>query len=688
MQRIAGPVQRAVFGCCGRCAYTAVRDPTSGSDVSAHPTEGAFMRPFSLAVASLALTLHVAAARAQHASDNPVAAADDAFGLTLGLESIGLYGPGGVRGFSPQAAGNVRIDGLYFDQQGALSNRVVEGSAIRVGVSEIGYAFPAPTGIVDYQLRRPGDGTPSATIIANVGPYDAWGVSIDGSVPLVGKELLLPIGVSTEVSTQTGFEQYSGYTSRVTTAGATPQWSPNDKVTVRALLDWQETRDAKTFPLFFTAGDFFPPAVRAGYLGQDWAQGRSSIVNLGGLIAARLSRDWTLNAGVFRSIADNPLSFVDMYSNVQRDGQSEHLVAAFPDQRNSSTSGELRLTGRWSAGDWHHELILLARGRDVLARYGGEDVVDLGPDNTSAEPQVPEPTFTYSPRTSDRTKLWTVGSAYHIDWDRFAELEAGVQKENYRKTVNTPGTPIGKLSDEPLRAYGNSALALTRLLTVYAGYSQGLEDSGAAPTFARNGGAVLPASRTWQVETGVRYLVTPRLKVIAGVYELQKPYFNLDTSGLDRELGVQRAKGAELSISGQPIAHLEINAGILLNKISIIGPDLAAQGVGPVALGQPRLLYSANIDYTIPWWSALTLDLAATHFGQAPATVDNGLYAPAVTWANLGGRYAFTMLGKNSTLRVQVQNASDSYWWSVANTPGDFLFPGRRTVFAYITTDL
>lgn len=657
--------------------------------MSAYPSKGALIRRFSLAVASLALAFHAAAARAQHASDNPVASAQDAFGLTLGLESVGLYNTGGVRGFNPQAAGNLRIDGLYFDQQGSgLSNRVVEGSAIRVGVSEIGYAFPAPTGIVDYELRRPGDGAPSATIIANAGPYDAWGISIDGSVPLAGRELLLPIGVSTEVSTQTPFVQSGGYTSRVTSAGATPQWSPNDKVTVRALLDWQETREAKTFPLFFTTGDFFPPPIHTGYLGQDWARGRSSTANLGGLVAAQLSRHWKLNAGVFRSTADNPLSFADLYTDIQRDGRAEHLVAAYPDQSTSSTSGELRLTGQWSAGNWHHELILLARDRDVLARYGGEDVVDLGPDNISAEPQVPEPRFTYSPRTRDRTKLWSVGSAYHIDWDRFAELEVGIQKENYRKTVASPGTPESKLSDGPLRAYGNSALALTRLLTVYAGYTQGLEDSGAAPSFAQNGGAVLPASRTWQVESGARYLVTPRLKVIAGVYELQKPYFNLDTKSVDRELGVQRAKGAELSISGQGIDHFDINLGILVNKVSIIGPDLAAEGVGPVAVGQPRLWYTADITYTIPWWPAATLDLTATHFGKAPATVDNGLYAPAATELRLGGRYAFTVLGKNSSLRVQIQNLADSDWWTTGTTPGDYLFPGKRTVFAYVTTDL
>ena len=553
---------------------------------------------FPVAVAAIAVLLHVGAARAQHAADNPVASAEDAFGLTLGLETIGMYSPGQVRGFSPQAAGNVRIDGLYFDQQGALSNRVIEGSTVRVGISEIGYAFPAPTGIVDYNLRHAGDGTPGATIIANVGPYDARGVSIDGSVPLAGKELLLPMGVSTQVSTQTPFGTYPDYTSTITSAGATPQWSPNDKVTVRALLDWQQTRDATTFPLFFTAGHFLPPPIYRGYLGENWARGRSLTENLGGLVVAQLSREWSLAAGLFHSTSDNPVSFADLYTNIQPTGGSEHLVVGYPDQRAASTSAEARLKGRFRAGYWHHELIFVARGRDVLAHYGGDDAVDVGPATIGTNLQVPEPTFLYSMRTNDRTELWSIGSAYHVGWRERADLEIGLQEENYRKDVASPGTVETSVTDHPLRAYGNSAFALTRQLTLYAGYTQGLEDSGVAPSSAENRGAVLPASRTWQVDSGLRYAVTPRLKVIAGVYELQKPYFNPDTRGIDRELGTQQAKGFELSISGQQIAHFDINAGILAAKVNIAGPDLAAEGVGPIALGQPRLQYVANVNYT------------------------------------------------------------------------------------------
>jgi iron complex outermembrane receptor protein len=127
-------------------------------------------------------------------------------------------------------------------------------------------------------------------------------------------------------------------------------------------------------------------------------------------------------------------------------------------------------------------------------------------------------------------------------------------------------------------------------LTVYAGYTQGLENSGVAPNSAQNSGAVLPASLTWQVDSGARFALTPKLKIIAGVFELQKPYFNLDRGNLDRELGVQQARGVELSVAGEPIEHLHINVGVLAGKVAISGPNLAAAGVGPIAVGQPRPL--------------------------------------------------------------------------------------------------
>lgn len=291
-----------------------------------------------IALACSALVLPGMHAMAQHAADNPVTAADDAFGLTLGLESIGMYSPGQVRGFSPRTAGNLRIEGLYFDQQGSLSNRVIEGSTIRVGVTEIGYAFPAPTGIVDYTLRRPAAGTPGATLIATAGPYQGRGLSLDTSIPLIGQELVLPAGASYQESSQTPYGAYPGYTSNVTSLGLTPKWSPTDAITVRVLLDWQQTRGAKTFPLYYTAGAYQPPNITRNYLGQDWAEARKLTANSGALATWKLNQTWSLAAGIFHSAAHNPQTFADLYTAIQPDGRSEHIVIGYPNQSLASTS--------------------------------------------------------------------------------------------------------------------------------------------------------------------------------------------------------------------------------------------------------------------------------------------------------------------------------------------------------------
>ncbi|MBS0419940.1 MAG: hypothetical protein JSR66_19675 [Proteobacteria bacterium] len=641
-----------------------------------------------IALACSALVFPCRHASAQHAADNPVTSADDAFGLTLGLESIGMYSPGQVRGFSPRTAGNLRIEGLYFDQQGSLSNRVIEGSTIRVGVTEIGYAFPAPTGIVDYTLRRPADGAPSATVIATAGPYQGKGLSLDSSIPLLGRELVLPAGISYQVSSQTPYGAYPGYTSTVTSLGATPKWSPTDAITVRVLLDWQQTRGAKTFPLYYTAGAYQPPSITRSYLGQDWAEARKLTENAGALATWKLNQTWSLAAGIFHSAAHNPQTFADLYTDIQPDKRAEHLVIGYPNQSLASTSGELRLTSHVTSGVWRHEFIMVARGRHGLARYGGGDVVDLGESTIGVNVQVPEPNFRFAERTLDRTEQWTLGGAYRVDWNGRAELQMGLQEVNYRKAVTIPGVAQTKVTDHPLRDYGNSAVVLTKSLSLFAGYTQGVEDSGVAPSIASNDGAVLPASRTWQFDSGLRFLLTQHLKLIAGVFELEKPYFNLDTSGLDRELGVQQARGIEVSIAGQLLPHLDVNAGLLSGKVRILGADLAALGVGPTAVGQTRLQYVANANYTLPFWPALSLDVSATHFGATPASVSNDIYTPSVTEVNLGGRLKFDILGRPSSLRVQVQNLPNSYRWTNVYTPGFFEWAGPRTVFGYLTTDL
>jgi iron complex outermembrane receptor protein len=626
-----------------------------------------------------------AVAHAQHATDDPLAIADDAFGLTLGLESIGLYGPGGVRGFNPQTAGNVRINGLYFDQQGSLSGRVTEGSTIRIGVSEIGYPFPAPTGIVDYDLRHAGDGTPAATVVASLGPFQNRGLSLDGNIPVLGRDLQLPIGVSSSILTNSPFGGDKGYTSRYLDAGASPQWTPNDRITVRAFFDWQQYTSARTMPLLFSGGDFIPPTAD-GYIGQKWALGASWSENYGALITARLTSHWYLSAGVFRSVLDQPESYSDLFLNSDPQGLADHLLVGYPEQSAASTSGEARLTGHYLTGPLRHEIIVDARGRDTLATYGGSDAVDVGPALLSADTQVPRPAFTYGPRTNDRAELWSVGAAYRVQWQGHADIALGVQRESYDKIVATPGLPVAHLEDRPLRGYTTAAVTLAKPVTLYGSYTQGLEESGTAPGSALNRGMILPAARTQQEDAGFRFTLTPKLKLITGAFEIEKPYFNLDTGNVDRQLGTQRARGVEVSLSGEVTEELKVSFGVLAGKVSIIGSDLRAEGVGPVAFGQPRTTYLLNADYHFKRWPALSLDAIYYRFGAVPANVDNTLYNPGQTILSLGSRYRFKVFNHPATLRLFWQNFNKEDFWNEGLNPGFFQFPGQ-SILGYLTAD-
>ena len=117
------------------------------------------MRARALCILGTAMALAAGApARAQRADENAVTAAEDAFGTTVGFQSVGLYNANDARGFSPQQAGNLRIEGLYFDQQTWVTGDcMVRETTMRIGIAAQSYSFPAPTGIADLSLRKPGD---------------------------------------------------------------------------------------------------------------------------------------------------------------------------------------------------------------------------------------------------------------------------------------------------------------------------------------------------------------------------------------------------------------------------------------------------------------------------------------------------------------------------------------------------
>jgi iron complex outermembrane recepter protein len=125
--------------------------------------------------------------------ENAIRTAQDAFGTSIGRETIGLYNAQNIRGFSPISAGNARIEGLYFDQVWGLTSRIRRSTTVRVGISALGFPFPAPTGIVDYSFRTPGREV-SLGLAVGTDSYGATFVEADGVVPFAGDQLAIGVG--------------------------------------------------------------------------------------------------------------------------------------------------------------------------------------------------------------------------------------------------------------------------------------------------------------------------------------------------------------------------------------------------------------------------------------------------------------------------------------------------------------
>ena len=123
-----------------------------------------------------------------------------------------------MRGFSAVDAGNVRLDGLYFDRQTDPSTLLVPSSTMRVGISAQGYVLPAPTGIVDYQLARAGDQLRISPVVG-YGPFDGFFAELESELPVVTNTSAIAGGFSYfEDAFESGSDE-RGYSSPSRRAG-------------------------------------------------------------------------------------------------------------------------------------------------------------------------------------------------------------------------------------------------------------------------------------------------------------------------------------------------------------------------------------------------------------------------------------------------------------------------------------
>lgn len=631
----------------------------------------------------LALLLLSAAhpAVAQRADENATTSAEDGFGKSVGNESVGVYANGQVRGFSAYDAGNARIEGLYYNENGGITDLLQSGSDIRVGLTAFGQPFPAPTGIVDTQLRRITSDKTIVSVRLSSGEY----LGADASV-----EAAIPVTTNFGVNAALGYfdDKYpDGASAWFVSYGAVARWRPAKDTEVTALFSRYDYGDEEQGPSIFTASPALPKRIeRRTFFGQQWGQWSGHSQNIGGIAKTRLG-DWRLEAGLFNSRFTQDDFASAWYDDVDANGIGQRFVLSGQNQRFASTSGEARVIRDVRDGKRLHRFIASVRGRNVDSDFGGYDLADLGPGQIGVPDAEPEPDRNFGALTIDTVRQRSFSAGYELIWQGVGEFNAGITRSDYRKTVKEPG--LAEVSRRDRDWLWNAALAVpvSERLTVYAATTRGLEESGTAPGNAANANEVLPALRTKQIEAGLRYRLSDSIRFAGAWFDLRKPYFEIDqTDDVYRILGEVRHRGVELSLSGEPIKGLNLVAGAVLLDPVVTGEAVEDGRLGRRPIGRTRTLVDTSLDWKPLGQDRLSFDARVLYEGSRIADRLNRFSIPARMTLDLGGRYRFKLGKSPATLRIKLANATNVYGWRVFGG-GGFKTNAPRRLTAAITAD-
>ena len=232
---------------------------------------------------------------------------------------------------------------------------------------------------------------------------------------------------------------------------------------------------------------------------------------------------------MFRSVVDSPANYQDLFLEVDPNGIATHQIELLQPLYAASTSGEIRLSRLEATGTRTQQWSITVRGREVSRSFGGESSTNFGLVSIYDYTPVAQPPVQFTPGSEDRVRQYGVGVSFDERWPGRGSVGVGVQKVNYRRTIDARGVATANDESNPLLPTFRFTVNPDSKILLYGSYARGLEDSALAPASALNNGESPPATITWQWDSGVRYMPRPSTQLLVGAFEVHKGYFNLDT---------------------------------------------------------------------------------------------------------------------------------------------------------------
>ncbi|MEQ4337722.1 TonB-dependent receptor [Pseudomonas syringae] len=224
--------------------------------------------------------------------------------------------------------------------------------------------------------------------------------------------------------------------------------------------------------------------------------------------------------------------------------------------------------------------------------------------------------------------------------------------------------------EEKVSPSGGILYKVTDDFSVYANYMEGLSQGKIAPSTSVNEDQIFPPFVSRQVEVGAKYDLGS-FAFTASVFRIKQPAYETNTtSRVFGPNGKRRNGGVELTMFGEPMKGFRLLGGVMYIDSELTN-TVNGTFDGNRAPATPKYNVNLGAEWDVPGVNGLTLTGRGIYTGSQYLDQANSKSIDSSERFDVGARYAFKVDQKDITLRANVENVMNKYYWSSAGASDD-----------------
>lgn len=573
------------------------------------------------------------------------------------------------RGFQGTIVQNTRLDGLNIIGTTAIASEDLSGIEVLNGMAGALYGPETPAGVFNYMLKRP-TATPMLRYIEGYNSDGIFTEQMDASGPIDPDHRF---GFRLDLVHGEGEDYVAGSNANRTLLSGGLDFHPDASTVVETNFSYYET-SAEGLPggIVYDSGasTILPRAINPATPGLGQTYAGTDLITTTGLIKIKhdFGNGWNLEVGgLYQDALRNLWGVTNTFTNNSGDYNTTKNFTAVPHftvgSNMAQLNGHVRLFGMTND-------VSIGVNGFINGQYSYRDsiAVPLGSSNLSnpaifANKPLPNNGGQY---LSDSLFNESIVTADTIHFNSRWALQGVISTSFLSQT--SYGT-TGKITSQDSRdGIVSPTVSLIYKpfanLTTYATYSNSVEEGEEAPAGSANVNQFLAPYHDEQYEIGAKYALLDHMLITVDAFRMTRPLADtVAPNDVFQVIGIQRNEGAEVFAQGSITSALSVLGGVTYIDARLQNTGVVATN-DKLVVGVPEVKSDISLDYHPHFFDGFALTGAVHVESERAATNTNNSFAPAYATVDLGARYSTRLFSHQTTVRFQVMNLTDTFYYS------------------------